>query len=966
MLNQEMDSVLLVKGWKKGANWSFPRGKINKNESDLDCAIREVYEETGFDIKGAGLASQNQDEQKFIEITMREQHMRLYVFRGAPMDFEYAPRTRKEISKIQWYKLSELPTLKKGKAHQDAQTDDLATNANKYYMVAPFLGHLKKWIGQQKKADQNKRTSGSSIGQLQADARAPENGHESVDVERQTDHNAGNMDRLLASLRQSEQTMKAAASSTIPKDNTSLGSGNLIGLLGLSSKASGSQGPPSKSQQPHALDNEALGEQKATSNDLLALLRGGPPSRPEMPPETPAEQLLQNPLDPPSPKLEHQQAHQHRPPIGPRPQAFPIFPSNNGYTMPSGRPELHMAPTLPHVNQLTKPSYRGPTVMQKATLQGPVMPVPHAASRSLRDYPPALGPGHMQALPSQRIPLSLQHQVQTPPINSPMTEGPTPALSAAKAPYQRTGDPDFARSSEIFASGPRTIPPASKLPPPKLTSHTSSLLSLFKAPAPPHELSSVVPAHSAEPVSTGHSVPQAHSFDQEGRHRETPDMGESKQMQRGFGQHMQNSRVNVQVKTSKSQHPDKSLNKAPPQILKKVSPPSNVLTVRAGAAPPAAERSSEVTSTKPKVQPPTSARQSALLNLFRKPSATEAAAKPIPTGPTAASLQSASSSFELSALPHTPGHSREPSAPDLPLKPHQRDDLRASPSRSNGLLPIHPHILRRPAHTSSATIDGPLNIPQFELIHQAKEGHGNPTRKKRQNQHSIQKSPVTILQRPSSKGVDGLRLGSSQHSPELSSDIVPKRLPSQDPPVTPRLDAKPSSSGKKTNEPFQPQILRRPIQQVADQDLTAPSPVSPLPSPKHPVLPIRHGNDKTTHQHKQSLLAMFSRPGPPVAPVSSLASKQPSMTNKVVSPLTSKQQDKVSLEPTESSRPDLTLGISASKNTDGSQSLFTNSDHEMATGCSSSGDGRATPRGVTPTDRNFLLNFLGDVARSGK
>ena len=33
---------LLVKGWKAGASWSFPRGKKNKDEEDHQCAIREV------------------------------------------------------------------------------------------------------------------------------------------------------------------------------------------------------------------------------------------------------------------------------------------------------------------------------------------------------------------------------------------------------------------------------------------------------------------------------------------------------------------------------------------------------------------------------------------------------------------------------------------------------------------------------------------------------------------------------------------------------------------------------------------------------------------------------------------------------------------------------------------------------------------------------------------------------------
>ena len=97
MLNDAMDHVVLVKGWKKNANWSFPRGKINKDEPDLDCAIREVYEETGFDLSTSGLAM-DEENTKSIEITLREQNMRLYVFPGVPMDTMFEPRTRKEIS----------------------------------------------------------------------------------------------------------------------------------------------------------------------------------------------------------------------------------------------------------------------------------------------------------------------------------------------------------------------------------------------------------------------------------------------------------------------------------------------------------------------------------------------------------------------------------------------------------------------------------------------------------------------------------------------------------------------------------------------------------------------------------------------------------------------------------------------------------------------------------------------------
>ncbi|RFU75462.1 mrna decapping complex subunit 2 [Trichoderma arundinaceum] len=161
MLNKELDSVVLVKGWKKGASWSFPRGKINKDEDDLDCAVREVYEETGLDLRESGLVP-TEGKPKYIEIPMREQHLRLYVFRDVPMDTVFQPRTRKEISKIEWYKLSDLPTLrKKGPQNNNHQYDSSpGTNANKFYMVAPFLVPLKKWIISQKKSDEKRTFSG--------------------------------------------------------------------------------------------------------------------------------------------------------------------------------------------------------------------------------------------------------------------------------------------------------------------------------------------------------------------------------------------------------------------------------------------------------------------------------------------------------------------------------------------------------------------------------------------------------------------------------------------------------------------------------------------------------------------------------------------------------------------------------------------------------------------------------------
>lgn len=156
MLNQDMDQVVLVKGWKKSATWSFPRGKINKDEPDLDCAIREVYEETGYNLKEA---IHTADDEDFVETTIRAQHIKLYIFPGVPMNTHFEPRTRKEISEIEWCKLSELPAMKKQERKQEGRGEDLAINAKRFYMVAPFMAELKRWIAKQKNVE---KVNGSS------------------------------------------------------------------------------------------------------------------------------------------------------------------------------------------------------------------------------------------------------------------------------------------------------------------------------------------------------------------------------------------------------------------------------------------------------------------------------------------------------------------------------------------------------------------------------------------------------------------------------------------------------------------------------------------------------------------------------------------------------------------------------------------------------------------------------------
>jgi mRNA-decapping enzyme subunit 2 len=93
ILNQDLTKCLLVQGYPASTSWGFPKGKLERGESDQDCAIREIYEETGFDIR-ALIRSEH-----YLECESRdgERASRMYIIPGVPEETEFKPRVRKEI-----------------------------------------------------------------------------------------------------------------------------------------------------------------------------------------------------------------------------------------------------------------------------------------------------------------------------------------------------------------------------------------------------------------------------------------------------------------------------------------------------------------------------------------------------------------------------------------------------------------------------------------------------------------------------------------------------------------------------------------------------------------------------------------------------------------------------------------------------------------------------------------------------
>ena len=480
LLNHDMDEVVLVKGWKKGANWSFPRGKINKNEKDLDCAIREVYEETGFDVREANLVP-DEDKVKSIEISMREQHMQLFVFRDVPQDTHFEPRTRKEISKIEWYKLSDLPTLKKNR-----QDDGLAVvNANKFYMVAPFLGPLKKWIVQQKKLDQKTQAAVESEGYSLAE----ENG------------------------AQTEQAALSALPQAVPSDlpevtsTTQDASSHLKRLLNIGGVAQ----IPTATQPEEPIKTSMVDRSK--SNALLALLQQGSqhvsrasnvvsasPSQQNAPTVAQAPHLAPNFF----PGFPQQQAH-------PQPSTFvqqtstqPYNLSQNGHIPsahhPTNQLELSASPSVQQVSSMQVPgsqSQQHVTHMNRHALSG------QAQAPFQQTGDPQFS---QQSQPAQSMGAVVPHASKLPP---PKLNNHSRALLGFFKPNA---------SPSPSNTQPATLAVQGSAQPRKTSHHQDSLLNLFKTqpadstPQPVELSGNPVPPSSAAPTGVQilqRAVPQA-------------------------------------------------------------------------------------------------------------------------------------------------------------------------------------------------------------------------------------------------------------------------------------------------------------------------------------------------------------------------------------------------------------------------------------------------------------------------
>ncbi|KAL9002567.1 MAG: hypothetical protein Q9188_004513 [Gyalolechia gomerana] len=905
MLNDEMDEVVLVKGWKKGANWSFPRGKINKDESDLACATREVYEETGYDIEAAGLVI-SQDTVKYIDVAIQHQHIRLYVFRGVPMNTPFEARTRKEISKIEWWKLSDLPTLKKKKQQQEGRGEDLAVNANKFYMVAPFLVPLKKWISQQKKMEKSRSTD-----QLQF---AVDNDVEEPLIEENELNGNGtvstseDMERLLAGLRQ-PASVPLTSKTQLPRTMSSVdeASSQLKSLLRVPAMNQTAAQTQTADAVRTLFPSTSTEEKRASA--LLALLRGGPPTEKAPAPHTPTEEIKQT-----LSVLESPKPQQTVLPCGPTqlpPPTFPLSPENvrEGHTdqsSTSNAEAIHSRPingqkaSIDAWNRFETTSAEQEAARRKGLaerhaarlaeeqrtgiLHEPTLPVMNETWRQVKVNRNT----NMRQANSRHVSNTVKRSVGGP--HQPQQHQPIQQQAArnvapqpAPAPYQATSNVQVAANLQYPDIYRPVIPAANKLPMPKITAHSSSLLNLFKG------------GQSAE-AAKGSSVADANTGSQAISHVPTAQTLNRQTPQRLSG----------------GQMPD----------LGSGSPKPLPLSMQKAA----------------ESMRPQSAHQATLLDLFRKPSVPAIG----PTSLPKSTLDAPANLIELSATP-SPRHSRESSKAEV-----QRPE---KVIRSTSNKPVS--LQNRPQANNAAsgkppvfaTVNGPLNEPQFDMIaNKAKESRHTHTIAK-----EAKRSPVRILARPAST-----KLKSSLDEPGTSK---PGDQLANGPAV-------PHSAGQNadTHRPPTPkQILRRPVQSEKPQTQQEPfllPPVRPPSQQRETPSPLSASDDRLPPKpsHKATLLSLFTKASPPVT--SSETPPRPDMSA-FVSPVAAKPPSFFSAPPKVTNK--TYAGAPALNGMAYTQDGIGNAESRDNT---VGGQSRHAPKKTTSdVDRNFLLGYLESVAR---
>lgn len=99
LFNSDRSKILLVKN-VGSPSWSFPKGKVEMDESYLDCALRECKEETSF------IPDPSTIDHSIHHIVFGKRQAYFFVVNNVPEDFTFIPENSHEIASVKWHNVS--------------------------------------------------------------------------------------------------------------------------------------------------------------------------------------------------------------------------------------------------------------------------------------------------------------------------------------------------------------------------------------------------------------------------------------------------------------------------------------------------------------------------------------------------------------------------------------------------------------------------------------------------------------------------------------------------------------------------------------------------------------------------------------------------------------------------------------------------------------------------------------------
>jgi mRNA-decapping enzyme subunit 2 len=113
---------------------------MNQGESDVACAVREVWEEIGINI------SQYINPEEHLDYPEDSDEQRLFIVVGVQENVDFSINTRNEIGKVEWVRLNDIPSKK---SRSESKYPGMH-----FSKVHNFLRNLRRWINKKKQEQQ--------------------------------------------------------------------------------------------------------------------------------------------------------------------------------------------------------------------------------------------------------------------------------------------------------------------------------------------------------------------------------------------------------------------------------------------------------------------------------------------------------------------------------------------------------------------------------------------------------------------------------------------------------------------------------------------------------------------------------------------------------------------------------------------------------------------------------------------